>query len=432
MKILQLLARMDGSGVTRYVIEIKKGLIENGHTVETAMFRTGFKDMDNNGASVTQTIDEYKEIGFDDASVEYINSFDIVVINAIIDRRAEIRDTWIDTVQNRIKVPHKVIVVNDHKPAGFRSYYGDLLKQPDFWLSFDKICIFSFDSLVYKEIRKLIGEQPALDRYMHLEHPYTFSEEIHKSWVPFEDKLRRVTYLGRHAPFKDDHRLVRLHQPFWDHNYELEMRGIKGTINVSITPNLKYAFGEDGKPILETEGPRKGKPKYSFICNTVNATWKRRHGFKPDDEMVFGPRENKIYVFDAYKRETGLKSASYAAFGCDFYHLDNDLCYGNELEYVMFELAEHGTVLLIDHNAANAIHLLDADGHWTKESAAKLGVAVTLKKDGSDVEDCLQKMDTLMNDKEAYDKMREHAYQMFKTNCDPKLIANRFIESIIH
>jgi hypothetical protein len=210
------------------------------------------------------------------------------------------------------------------------------------------------------------------------------------------------------------------------------MRGIKRTINTSITPNLIYEFDKDGNVVIDTsEGPRKGKKKLIETSQYINDTWKRKHGVSLDDEMVFQPREKgKIYIFDAYKRDAGLKSVSYSAFGADFYHLDNSLCYGNDLEYVMFEIAEHGTLLLIDKDAAEAVHLIKEDGTQSQYNVAELGLMVPVAKDGSNIDECLTMMDNLMNDKELYDELRENAYQMLKAHCDPKGIAERFVSAI--
>ena len=53
MKIIQFLARIDGSGVTTYVRELNKGLIKAGHNVEIISVKTGFKDSDGYSAAST-------------------------------------------------------------------------------------------------------------------------------------------------------------------------------------------------------------------------------------------------------------------------------------------------------------------------------------------------------------------------------------------
>lgn len=430
MKIIQLLARIDGSGVTRYIIELNKGLKMLGHEVEIISLNTGFKDADGYSAASTQTIADAKLVDFSDETTSYINSADLVIINAIVDRRATLRNEWIDLVQNKITTK-KVIVVNDHKPAGFRAYYGDLLKNKDFWMSFNKICTFAYDARVYRDIRKTIGEEEATKRFMHLQLPYDFDDKVRENWIPFADKLRRVTYLGRHAPFKDNHRLVRGKDSFYAHNYEVEMRGIKCTVNVAITPNLKYEFDENNEVVFETEGPRKGLRAYSKICRLVTNTWKKANGIAVDDEMVYSPkRDNMIYIFDAYKRETGLDIVGRSAFGCDFFHLDYDGCYGDDFEYTVFEMIEHGAIPLLDWGAGNAIYMADENDEPTGKTALELGLGIFIKKDLSNIEEELSKMDELMTDGAKYDAMRNKIYDAFKANCNTKAIVKKFIDSI--
>lgn len=429
MKIIQFLARIDGSGVTTYVRELNKGLIKAGHNVEIISVKTGFKDSDGYSAASTQTLDNVTEYEFNDDLTNKLNACDLVIVNSIIDRRAPTRDKWIDLLINKV-ITKKVIVINDHKSAGFRAYYGDLLKNKDFWMSFDKICTFQYTAKVFQDIIKVIGDTEAQKRYMHLLHPYEFNDNIKDTWITADKKFRRVTYLGRHAPFKDNHRLVRGCNEFWAHGYELEMRGIKATINVSITPNLKYEFDENNNVVFETEGPRKGLRKYSKICRLITNKWRKNNGIALDDNMVNTVRDkNIIYLFDAYKRDEGLDIVSKSAFGCDFYNLDNG-CYGDDLEYTIFEMIEHGTIVLLDYDAGDKIHLYDINGNRNDKSMLNNQLGIFLKKDCSNIEDCLNIMDKLTSQPALYNNMRIKIYNAYKDHCNPQMVVNKFMNDI--
>lgn len=429
MKIIQFLARIDGSGVTTYIRELNKGLQKTGYDVEMVVVKTGFKDADGYSAASTQTLDNVIEYEFGDDLTNKLNSADLVIVNSIIDRRAPTRDTWIDLLINKVTTK-KVIIVNDHKPAGFRAYYGDLLKNKDFWMSFDKICTFQYTAKVYQDIIKTIGEEQAKTRYMHLLLPYEFNNNIKNNWLKPSEKLRRVTYLGRHAPFKDNHRLVRACDNFWAHDYELEMRGVKATINMSTTPNLKYEFDENNEVVFETEGPRAGLRKYSKICRLITNKWRKNNGIALTDNMVDTPRDkNIIYLFDAYKREEGLENLSHSAFGCDFFNLDSG-CYGDDFEYTIFEMIEQGSIVLFDYAAGSEIHLYDANGIRDNQSVVDKNLGIFLKKDCSNIENVLSQMDVLMNSTEQYNDMRNKVYDAYAVHCDPIMITKKFMTDI--
>jgi len=417
MKIVQLMARIEGSGVTRYVIELNKGLKLAGHDVEIIYVKAHEKAQMKNG---TQDIPEAVEYDYSDETVKHLNEADLVIINSIMEKKADpkYRDLWMDMLMNKITT-RKVIVCNDHNPSGFAAYYGPLLHNSEFWLSFDKIITFAPKARVAEKIALACGQEEFDKRFVHLLLPHVYDDKVKEQWVPATEKLRRITYLGRHSGFKDPTRLLRGRDSFYAHDYELEMRGIKRTINVSTIPDLIYSFDENGNRIPSTA-----------CIMASDKKWRIANNISLDDPMIDTPERKKgwCYVFDAYKRDEGLKIVAKSAFGCDFFNLKNDGCYGDDFEYSIFEMIEMGSIPLLDWNAGNACRMYDENTNCLNKTALEMGLGIFLKKDLSNIDECLEQMDELMNDPVKYDEMRNKIFDAFKKNCDARSIAQKMID----
>lgn len=421
MKIVQLLARIEGSGVTRYVIELNKGLKANGHDVEVIYVKAHEKAQMTN---FTQDIPFAVEYDYSDETVKHLNEADLVIINSIMEKKADPKyhDLWMDLVMNKITTK-KAIVCNDHNVLGFAAYYGPLLHNHDFWQSFDKIISFAPEAKVVAKIALACGSKEEFDkRFVQLILPYEFSNDDKSKWIPAEQKYRRITYLGRHATFKDPDRLIRGRQKFYEHDYELEMRGIKRTINVSTIPDFIYSFDENGNRIPSTA-----------CIMASDKKWREANGIALNDSMIDTPRQKGwCYVFDAYKRDEGLKCVATSAFGCDFFHLKDDNCYGDNLEYAVFEIIQMGSIPVLDWNAGNACYMYDENTKRLNSTMLELGMGIFIKKDLSNLDECLAQMDDLMNDPKKYDEMRNKIYDAFVANCNPKSIANKMLNDIFN
>jgi hypothetical protein len=157
---------------------------------------------------------------------------------------------------------------------------------------------------------------------------------------------------------------------------------------------------------------------------------RKNNGIALDDNMVNTVRDkNVIYLFDAYKRNEGLDIVSKSAFGCDFYNLDNG-CYGDDLEYTIFEMIEHGTIVLLDYDAGDKIHLYDINGNRNDKSMLNNQLGIFLKKDCSNIEDCLNIMDKLTSQPTLYNNMRLKIYNAYKDHCNPQMVVNKFMNDI--
>ena len=62
------------------------------------------------------------------------------------------------------------------------------------------------------------------------------------------------------------------------------------------------------------------------------------------------------------------------------------------------------------------------------KTALELGLGIFLKKDLSNIDECLSQMDELMNNPKKYNELRNRIFDAFKANCDAKAIANKLID----
>lgn len=416
MKIIQLAGRIEGSGVTRYIIELNNALKLEGHDAKIIYFNNNLKS-----ANDMQNIPDLITMSYGQELIDTINAADILFINSPISVKADQvhRDNFFKLIRET-SGPIKVMFCNDHNIMGMRSYYGlDFVNDPEILLKhIDKFVTFSPYNTIFKKIQKVYPE--IVDKYVHMALPYTFSD---REIVPFEDKYRRVTYLGRFAPFKDPMRLTRNRKSFVDNNYQLEMRGIARTIASACVDGFLYDIDENGTRL----GPAKGTLDLTGGKKVIEKLFP---GEDPD-LIHYNDRDlNKVYMFGRYEREAGMKATSYSLFGCDFYFHKDPLALGDTMEYAIAEIIDAGTIPLLDKETIDAFRVYDENGMRTKDSMANYPCGIGIAKDGSNIDDAIAQMNALAEDKEAYDKYRRDCLEFYKEFYNPRKIAKRLIADV--
>ena len=418
MKIIQLLARVEGNGVTRYVIELNKGLKNLGHDVEIIYVKANDK---SEMYAKKQNIDGIVEYDYSEETINHINSADLLIVNSIMSKKAnpKYKEAWKDMLINKIHIK-KIIMINDHKYAGFNAYYGPLYKESEMWLAFDHIVTFSKESEVSIMIRKYIGDEEFNKRFLHLINPYEY-DDTHSHWTPFKDKKRRISYFGSQSLIKDPMRLLRGREHFYAHDYELEYHGIQRTINMASQPDLLYSWDENGN---------KGPSKACIWAD--DKKWRLANGIDPNDLMIDTPRQkNWIYIFGEYVRTDGLMMMSKNAFGCNFFNLKNPLCTGDILEYSIHEIIDMGTIPLLDYDTGKHTYIYE-NGVRTNKTILDEGAGIFIKKDLSNIEECLNQMDDIMSSEEKYNNFRIHCFNIYKECVKPIYIAGKLLKEIFN
>lgn len=414
MKIIQFLGRIEGSGVTRYIIELGNAMRSIGHDVEAIYFNNNLKPEND-----MQNVPGLISMDYSDELLDKLNSADIIFINSLISVKVDEvhRNNFYNTIKN-IKGPIKVMFCNDHNMSGIRAYYGDeYVKNPDLLVKhIDKFVTFSPYAPIIQKIAEVYPD--IINKYVHMQHPYTFSNE---TFVDFDDKYRRVSYLGRIATFKDPMRLLRTREQFVENNYELEMRGIARTIFAASVPDLLYEFNDKNEKI----GPSKV---------TVDLTGDKLITEKyPNEEpslVHFTDREkDKIYVFGRYKREDGMNAIKYSMYGCDFCFNKNPLIFGDNIEYCVAEIVDMGTIPLVDYSTMQYCMQYE-NNNRTNKSFLDLPSGIALKQDCSNINEVIEQLNYLSSNKAAYDKYRTECLALYKEHYDPKRVAERLIKDL--
>lgn len=418
MKIIQLAGRIEGSGVTRYIIELNKALKSEGHDVEIVYFVNDQKHEND-----MQNIPNLVSMKYSQELIDKINSSDILMINSLISVKAKQnhRDDFYKLLRET-SGPKKVLFCNDHNIMGMRSYYGlDFLDDPDILMKhIDKFVTFSPHNVVLKKIQKVYPE--IINKYVHLQHPYTFTDDIEQ--VPFEKKYRRITYLGRFANFKDPMRLTRHRQEFIDNEYQVELRGIARTIASACVPGFLYDFNEAGERI----GPAAG----TLDLTTGKKVIEKMYPGESVDLIHMNDRDlSKVYMFGRYKREDGMKATSYALFGCDFCWNKNPLIYGDNIEYAVAEILDAGSIPMVDYSTMENC-MAYKDNKRTDVPLLTMPTGIALKQDGSNIDEVIEEMNKLASDKVAYDNYLKICKAVYKAHFDPHRVAKRLVEDIMN
>lgn len=413
MKVIQFLGSIDGYGITRYIIELNAALKMIGHDVEVVYF--------NNDMKATNSIQNIPDLQCMDYGPELyakLNASDIVLVHTLINKKAsdENKSNFYKTIMD-LTEPITAIFCNDHNSvAGYITYVNEQAGGLDFVKSVDKFITFSPLNPNMQKIRKEYPE--ILQKYVHLQHPYRFTESIN---VDFEKKYRRISYIGRFSMLKDPMLLMRNREKFVANNYQLEMRGLDRSPAVAFTPGLVYEFHEDG-----TRTPALHTKEYISTKNI-----ERDFPGQPTNLVHMTDRDiTKVYLFGRYKRDEGLEAVSYSLFGCNFNHNKVPMKLGNNIEYSIAEIVDAGTIPLLNYTTMETCKLYDENGKLTGESAIDYDCGICFQKDGSNIDEAIEKLNKLASDKEAYDTYRKNCLEFYKKLYDPKTVATRLIKDL--
>lgn len=418
MKIIQLLGTIEGYGITRYIIELNAALKMIGHDVEVMYFNNNLKSTNN-----TQNIPDLICMDYGQEMIDRLNSADVVLIHTLINKKAsdEHKKNFYHLAQD-LTEPITAIFCNDHNStAGYVTYVNEFTGGEDgldFVKNIDKFITFSPLNPNFQKILKAYPE--LIDKYVHLQHPYRFTETTN---VEFEKKYKRITYLGRFSLLKDPMLLMRHREQFAENGYQLEMRGLDRSPAVAFTPGLVYEFHEDG-----TREPALNTVEYISIKNI-----ERDHPGKTANDLVhFTDRDlSKVYLFGRYKRDEGLEAVSYSQFGCNFNHNRNPLRLGNNIEYSVAEVIDAGTIPLLNYTTMENCRLYDENGKITDERAIDHSCGICFMKDGSNFDEALAQLNKLSANKELYDQYRHDCLEFYKKLYDPKMVATRLVRDLM-
>jgi len=423
MKIVQICGLIEGAGITRFMIETNYAFKAAGHDVE--IYYCQHEDEAKNAKPKWQDVPGVIKYDYSPEMLAHINEADVVCINQLMPAKsdAKYKEPFMRLITEQINKPKKVFFINGHNTIGYKFYGVELLRNKDFLNSFDRIATFNPNTALYSIIKETLGEEEAMKKYIYMHLPYKFQDEYINNWVPVKDKAKRVTYIGRWAGFKNPQQVQEFHK-IARNDFEFEMRGIVPMIGTAAVPDLFYEMKKEKGLSLKERiiGPSK-------FTEIINGKWLKEHGLPKDDLCLDYPHGDKMFIFGAYMREDGLKAMAKASFGAEFHILKDGRFYGDNTEYAQIEIIEQGTLPLYDYFTGANIHMYE-NGVSTGKSMVDLEMGVYLKKDRSNAQEVIDKMNYLYNNPEKYDEMRHNCLDIMRKHTDPVATANKFIEDL--
>jgi len=399
MKLALILGRgVEGAGVTRYMIEICKFLANKGiehqvYVVDDKKWGRGkAQDMPNYAFIDKNNIDTFADV---------LNKFDYVFINSVpsVKHAQWAQDGFLKMVKGITS--RKIIFQNDHKIASIwrNANFFELCH------ICDGIVSHSITSPFFNKLITLYGSE-IKSKFIQLHVGFNFEplEKYRKT-----EHFKKITYLGRFATFKQPERLYGFLPYAKNSNLLLEMKGVErslGALNIfyddiaTKTPNHRMV--EVNKKTIE-------------------------NGLQIDNDKR---NLDKVYIFGPYDYVDGMESLSSSLVGADFYHLNAD-AYGDNFEYAQCEIVGVGTVPMFDYHWAENCWVYDGNGQKTDKRFVDLNeYGLFVKKDLTNVEEIVQKINDIYSNKALHKKYLECSYEVTKNHCDSVWIFQNLLDDI--
>lgn len=414
MKIIQVFSNFTGTGQTAYVIALHNELVRQGHDVK--MFHFSKNDTISFDTSALNL--HHKE--FCQETYDEMNQADVILINGLVHKKEaqEYQDAYLDMLQYHVTT-RKVLFIHSHIYNSWsRANYTQRLVTKEFLCAMDKICGFTPDNLVMKKFISVMGKEEFDKRFVHLLLPHTFNKDL---WVDVNKKQKKISYLGRLVRLKDPERLIDMRNELWDNGWQIEMRGVVRSIGALSFRNLCFNFDENGNMTKEP----------SDATLFLTGKLKEKYGLNKKDEVCIdlNSTDRKIFVFGRYQLADGLKAMAMQSFGVDFFNLSTH-AYGDTIEYAIYDIVNCGTIPVLDEEMGNHIHLYE-NGKRIDKTLYSENAGIFIKADLSNLNEAIQQMNELYNDKSKYEAFRENCFNVYKEFANPEWIVNNLLSDIM-
>lgn len=399
MKIAVIVGRSwEGAGVTRYICELYAFLKKE--EVECKIFQIEDKKW---GRANSQNLPLYENINEKNISsiANTLNTYDYIFINSVpsVKHSQWAQDGFLQLVKDI--TTKKIIFQNDHKIASIHRNANFL----ELCNLCDGIVSHSINSPFYKKLIETFGEE-IKSKFIQLHVGFDFSplEKYRK-----KEHYKKITYLGRYATFKQPDRLFGFLPYAKQNKLLLEMKGVERSIG-----SLNIFYDDIEKRI----------PKHDiYECNKKSI----ENGLIIDNDKR---NYEHIYVFGPYDYVDGMETLSSSLCGADFYHLDKD-SYGNNIEYCQAEVISIGCVGLFDAHWAENCYIYDNNGNNTnKRFIDTKDSFLFLKKDLSNIEEIVDKINDIWSNKSLHKTYLENGYEIMKGHCNSTWIFEKLINDI--
>jgi len=399
MKIaLGLFRSIEGAGVTMYVRQLSSFLSKK--CIEHKIFVLDDKKWPRANC---QSFPPYTKVNKENIETIYkeLNTFDYVFINSVpsIKHSQWAIDGFLDMVKN-IKTK-KIIFQNDHKIASIHrnANFLELCNQCD------GIVSHSITSPFYKKLVEEFGSD-VRNKFIQLQVGFDFSQlEKYRK----KDHVKKITYLGRYATFKQPDRLFGFLPYAKQNNILLEMKGVERSLGA-----LNIFYEDIENKISKRDIIEVNKAYFETGMSTLNADRSYEH----------------IYVFGPYDYVDGMETLSSSLVGADFYHLDKD-AYGSNAEYAQCEIVGVGCIPMFDYHWASHCYIYE-NGKKTDKRFIDLDTyGLFVKKDLSNVKETVEKINDIYSNKALKKQYLDCSFEITRNHCDSQFIFQNLINEVM-
>jgi len=398
MKIALINGRgREGAGVQRFAVELNRILVKQ--KIEHKFFVCEEKKW---GRGNMQEFPDFKSITSKDMIdlEKELNTFDYVFIMAVpsVKHPQDCINNFYDLVKKI--TTKKIIFQNDHKIASIWRN-ANFLEMCNLC---DGIVSHSITSPFYNKLITQYGEQ-IKSKFIKLRVGFNF-EQLKK--YRKENHVKKITYLGRFATFKQPERLFGFLPYARNNNLLLEMKGIERSLG-----SLPIFYDDIGKKI----------PKHDIY--EVNAKTIANGLEVANEKRDF----EHIYIFGPYDYIDGMETLSTALVGADFYHLDAD-AYGDNFEYAQCEIVGVGTIPMFDYHWAENCWVYENGKKTSKRFLDLENYGLFVKKDLSNVKEIVDKINEINSNKTLKKKYLDCSFEVTRDHCDSEWIFQKLLEDI--
>lgn len=375
IKIANILGRgLEGAGVTRFSIELEHYIKDILNYDYTTFVIEDKKWPRSKSQTQNFNIVKVKDNNLKNLSEE-LNKFDVVMYNSIPAKKGfsdKCINEFLEYIVRSVKSCKKIIIQNDHKIQSLSRNANilDISKEMDFILTFSKNSQFI----------KLLEKNNISTKSKIIEFRNGMDFSLLKDFIkPIDKRLKKISYLGRFATFKEPWRLYNFHPYIKKYNFISHLVGIERSIGA-----LEKMFKQPSKMVN--------------LSNIKNPTYEENDTNLP---FVYGP----------YNRIDGINAVSNGSFGCDFFNITEGQ--GNILEYAQLEVIGVGLIPVFDYEWSIKTKTID---DITYNSINNFGLF--LKKDLSNAEEISNKMNEIYEDKSIFKKYIDTSFEVAYENFD--------------
>lgn len=364
-------AGQDGAGITRAVIEKQKWCKKNDITLEVYYFDTGIKWAKRQELVATAITAS----NIEETLVHLNKNIDVIFFHSFPRKEFTAEDFNLFYQFVRRITCTKVAI--DHTTTktsmNLMSQFVLMLNEMDLVYMFEAYAGLG-DTINKLLPSKFVGERI---KKTHLWFNFdTFKEQFN---VPFEERVRRLLYVGRHASFKHAESVLPLGKKLHDidSTFKTEMYGITGGISAKVQIyDSPYCIRTDKRDLAGPEG-----------CVEVS-----------------GP----------YQHDDMMDYLSHSLFGISLFDYESN----QKMEYAQLEMIACGCVPIFDKHWAETLKLEYTNPDKTY---AELSNAQAIFVDRHDPINAQQIIDT-SNNKAVWEQMRNKALEIVGKEYDPDLV----------